>query len=111
MRRASSFSCNFQTREEYGDNLYWSFTFTFQLGVVSASRQARLTVAPLSPSFDDKRWVFVPEYASIERHDEEHVQRLCLHEGLCPMASSVCAATLWVIEAGPAPNSDICERK
>ena len=105
------FLATFKQEKNAGTTLYWSFTFTFQLGVVSASRQARLTVAPSSPSFDDKRWVFVPEYASIERHAEEHIQRICVDEGLCPTASSVCASTSWVIEADPAPNGDISERK
>jgi hypothetical protein len=105
------FLATFKQEKDAGRTLFWSFTFTFQLGVVSASRQARLTVAPSAPSFDDKRWVFVPEYASIERHAEEHIKRVCLDEGLCPTAASVCAATSWVIEGNPAPNDDICERK
>ena len=105
------FLATFKQEKNTRRTFYWSFTFSFQLGVVSASRQARLTLAPSSPSFDDKRWLFVPEYVSIERHVEKHIQRICIDEGLCPMASSVCALTWWVIEADSAPNGDIYERK
>jgi hypothetical protein len=105
------FLATFKQEKNAGQTLYWSFTLTFQLGVVSASRQARLTLAPSAPSFDDKRWVFIPEFASLERHAEEHIKRICEDQGLCPTAASVSATTSWVIEPNPAPNGDICERK
>jgi hypothetical protein len=104
------FLATFKQETHAGITLYWSLTFTFQLEVVFASRQARLLVAPSGSNFDDKRWVFVPEYASIERHAEEHIKRICVDEGLCPTAASVSATSSWVIEEDRAPNGDICER-
>jgi hypothetical protein len=88
------------------------FYIHFQIGVVSASWQARLTVAPLSPSFVDTRRVLVPEYVSMERDVAEHMQRICVDDGLCSTAFSVYATTSWVIEADLALIGDICgERK
>ena len=106
-----TYLATFKQETNAGRPLYWSSTFTFQMGVLSSSRQARLTMAPSAPNFDDKRWVFVPEYASIERHAEKHTMRICEDEGLCPTAARVSATSSWVIEEDPAPNGDICERK
>ena len=85
--------------------MYWSFQLSFQLGVVSANRQARLTIAPSAPDFHDKRWVFIPEFDGIERHAEEHIKRICEDGGVFPTAASVSAALSWVIDADPSPNT------
>jgi len=68
-------------------------------------------LASSAPNFDDRRWVFIPEFASIERHAEDRIRRIYEDESMCPTAASVRAARSWVIELNTAPNGDIGERK
>ena len=105
------FIAAFKHEMDAGRTLFWSFTLTFQLGVVPARPTARLTLAPSAPSFDDKRWIFVPEYNNLERHAEEHIQRICKYHDLCPLAASMRAALSWEVEKNPFPNESTIPRK
>ncbi len=51
----SPFLTTFENEMDAGRTLFWSFTLTFELGVVPAKPTSRLSLAPSAPSFDDKR--------------------------------------------------------
>jgi hypothetical protein len=100
-----SFITTFKHEMDADRTLFWSLTLPFQLGEVPARPTTRLTLTPSVPSFDDKRWIFVPENRNLERHAEENIKRICKYHDMHPLATSMRAAHSWEVEKNPFSTS------
>ena len=96
----------FKPKKRDGIVIWYEFKMTFQLGVIPAHRgtSALLKLSDLAPAYYSNRWIFLPDYDSVEEHCQEHIKRVVVNHQPRPLAASMRAAITWKVDPDPHPR-------